>query len=133
MKLAYQGGRIAHDDAWRRVRAFRNAESVRICYVSDDEARRLVSACEPDFRQLVIAALLTGCRYSEITSLVSEDFSPDSGTIQIRTSKSGRPRHVVLSLEGRSYFERQVLGKRRDSLLFVRAKGQRWKRTELRC
>lgn len=132
LNLAYQDGLVAHDDAWRRVRAFRDAESVRICYVSDDEARRLVSACEPDFRQLVIAALLTGCRYSEITSLVSEDFNPDSGTIQIRTSKSGRPRHVVLSDEGRSFFERQVLGKRRDSLLFVRAKGQRWKRADQR-
>lgn len=132
LNLAYQDGRVAHDDAWRRIRAFRDAESVRICYVSDEQARRLVSACEPDFRQLVTAALLTGCRYSEITNLVTEDFNPDSGTIQIRTSKTGRPRHVVLSDEGRSFFERQVLSKQRNSLLFVRAKGQRWKRADQR-
>lgn len=124
---AYQEGRVAHDDAWRRVRAFREAESVRICYLSDDDARRLVSACDPDFRQIVVAALLTGCRYSEITNLVAEDFNPDSGTIRIKTSKSGRPRHVALSAEGAKFFERQVAGKRRDEMVFVRSNGRRWK------
>lgn len=85
---AYQEGRVAHDDAWRRVRAFREADPARICYLSDEQCRRLVAACDEDFRSLVIAALLTGCRYAEIANLVAEDFNPDSGTIRIQTSKS---------------------------------------------
>lgn len=118
------------DDAWRRVKAFREADAARICYLSDDQCRRLVAACDEDFRSLVIAALLTGCRYAEIAGLVVEDFNADSGTVRIQTSKSGKPRHVALSDEGRRFFERQVLGKRRDAVMSVRAKGQRWKRAD---
>jgi hypothetical protein len=32
-------------------------------------ARKVVNACNEDFRRLVQAALLTGCRYSELTQL----------------------------------------------------------------
>ncbi len=129
---AYQEGRVPHDDAWRRIKAFREADAARVCYLPDEDCRRLVAVCDPDFRQLVVAALLTGCRYAEITNLVAEDFNPDSGTIRIRISKSGKPRHVALTDEGRSFFTLQVAGKRRDALLFVRSKGQRWKRADQR-
>lgn len=132
LNYSYQEGRIAHDDAWRRVKAFREVDVARICYLSDDESRRLTNACNPDFRQLVVAALLTGCRYSEIATLLVEDFNIDSGTIRIRTSKSGKPRHVALSEEGIRFFERQITGKRRDQLFFVREQGQRWKRADQR-
>jgi hypothetical protein len=65
---AHQEGRCASDDAWRRVRAFREADAARLHYLSDDEARRLTNSCPADFRALVTAALLTGCRYGELWS-----------------------------------------------------------------
>ena len=37
-------------------------------YLSEAECVRLVNACEPAFRNLVRGALLTGCRYSELTA-----------------------------------------------------------------
>jgi integrase len=40
------------------------------------------------------------------------------------------PRHVALSDEGRRFFERQVIGERRNAVMFVRAKGHRWKRAD---
>ena len=43
------------------------------------------------------AALQTGARYGELASLLVGDFNPDSGTVHIRTSKSGKDRHVVLT------------------------------------
>jgi hypothetical protein len=52
----------------------------------------------------VTAALLTGCRFRELAALATEDFNTDAGTITIRTSKSGKPRHVVLTDEGREFF-----------------------------
>uniref|UniRef100_UPI0013D0E299 tyrosine-type recombinase/integrase n=1 Tax=Klebsiella pneumoniae TaxID=573 RepID=UPI0013D0E299 len=66
-----------------------------ICYLSDDQCRRLVAASDEDFRNLVIAALLTGCRYAEIANLVVEDFNADSGTIRVQTSKSAASRCAV--------------------------------------
>jgi integrase len=69
---------------------------------------------------------LTGCRYGELAALVVEDFNVDSGTLIIRTSKSGKPRHVVLSAEGVEVFGHQCLGKTPGVLLFTKASGRKW-------
>jgi integrase len=97
---AWKAGHVASDDAWRRVRPFKAAETARVHYLNEAECVRLVNACEPTFRDLVRAALLTGCRYAELASLHAADFNPDAGVITVRTSKAGRPRHVVLTDEG---------------------------------
>jgi integrase len=87
---AHREGRCASDDAWRTVRAFREADAARLRYLSDDEARRLANACAVDFRALVSAALLTGCRYGELAAMAVDDFNSDSGTLRVRASKSGK-------------------------------------------
>ena len=46
---AHREGRCASDDAWRTVRAFREADAARLRYLSDDEARRLTNACPRGF------------------------------------------------------------------------------------
>jgi integrase len=56
-------------DVKKRTRYAREAR-----YLSTDETRRLVNACPQDFRRMVQAALLTGCRYSELTNLRCVDF-----------------------------------------------------------
>jgi integrase len=86
---AHREGQCASDDAWRTVRAFREADVARLRYLSDDEARRLTNACPEDFRALVTAALLTGCRYGELAAMTGDDFNPDAGTVRVHTSKSG--------------------------------------------
>ena len=65
----------------------------------------------PDFRALVTAALLTGCRYGELAAMTVDDFNPDAGTVRVRASKSGKPRHVVLTQEGRDFVARLAAGK----------------------
>ena len=40
---------------------------------------------------MVQAALLTGCRYSELTNLRCADFNTDSDTLTIRQAKTGKP------------------------------------------
>ena len=123
---AYQEGRVATNEGWQRVKAFRQVDSARIRYLTDEEARRLVNACPAEFRVLVIAALLTGCRYSELAALLTEDFNADSGTLTVRMSKSGKPRHIALSAEGSEFFLRQCLGRPAGALLFTTRNGRKW-------
>jgi integrase len=127
---AHQEGRCASDNAWRQVRAFREADAARLRYLSEDEARRLTNACSRDFRLLVTAALLTGCRYGELTLFTADDFNPDAGTVRVRVSKSGKPRHVVLTQEGQEFFATLAADKAGSALLLLRENGRRWAKSE---
>lgn len=114
------------DQPWRTAEPFKQADAGRKEYLTAVEAQRLVNACEPDFRQLVQAALLTGARYGELTAMDAGDFDPDAKAVYVRTSKSGKPRHVFLTQEGLDFFERQTAGKRSDEAMFLREDGFRW-------
>jgi len=127
---AHQEARCASDDAWRTVRAFREADAARLRYLTDDEARRLTNACPTDFCALVTAALLTGCRYGELTAMTVGDFSADAGTLRVRQSKSSKPRHVVLTQEGRDFVARRAAGKPGSARLFLRENGKPWSKSE---
>jgi integrase len=121
---AYREGRCASDDAWRTVRAFREADAARLRYLSDDDARRLTNACSPDFGALVTGALLTGCRYGAPAVMTAADFNPDARTVRVRVSKSGRPRHVVLPQEGRDFTAGLAAGEPGSTRLFLHRAGR---------
>lgn len=127
---AHREGKCASDDAWRTVRAFRAADAARLRYLSDDEARRLTNACPADFRALVTGALLTGCRYGELAAITADDFNPDAGTLLVRASKSGKPRHVVLTQEGRDFVAQRAAGKPGSARLLLRGNGNPWGKSE---
>ncbi len=76
--------------------------------------------CEGDFRDLVRAALLTGCRYQEIARLRVTDFNHDNGSLHIRKSKSGKDRHVILTDEGTEFFAGITAGRDGDDLIVRR-------------
>jgi integrase len=124
LNLSYKHGKVPTDHAWRRVKAYRDADSARVQYLTVAQAQRLINACDGNFRDLVQAALLTGCRYEELTRLKVEDFNPDSATIQIRMSKSGKSRHVVLTNEGASFFADLCAGRKGSETII----GGQWRR-----
>jgi integrase len=127
---AHREGKCGSDDAWRTVRAFREVDAARLRYLTDDEARRLTNACAPDFRALVTAALLTGCRYGELAAMAVEDVNLDVGVVRVRHSKSGKPRHVVLTQEGRDFFNRLSAGRPGSAGLFLRGNIRPWAKSE---
>ncbi len=126
LNVAYRAGKVAGDDAWRRVKPFPKVDAPKLRYLGDDEARRLVNACDPTFRSLVQAALLTGARYSEITALEARDFDRQSQTVMLRETKAGVSRAVYLEAEGVRLFAQATAGKERNDLLFPRPDGKRW-------
>jgi integrase len=108
---AYHDGRAESDAAWRKVKPFKAVEAARIRYLTLAEAARLVNAADSNFRPLLEAALQSGCRYGELCRLIVTDFNPDSGTLAVRQSKTGKPRHVVLTDEGRTFFAQVTAGR----------------------
>jgi integrase len=107
-------------DAWASVKAFRGADKPKVRYLLADEIGRLVNACPLDFRQLVTAALLTGCRYGELAAMTANSFDPQSGIVTIGDSKSGKTRHVALTDEGRTFFSQASAGRPGSARLFER-------------
>ena len=63
---AFREGRVASDAEWRRVSPFHEVETARVRYLSAEECNRLIAAASEELRPLILAALATGCRYSEL-------------------------------------------------------------------
>jgi integrase len=129
LNRAWRDGKIPSDAAWRRVEPFEGVESARVRYLTLAEARRLINAAEPDFRTLVEGALQTGARYGELVRFVVSDFNADSGTIAVHESKSGKPRHIILTDEGAAFFRSICAGRPGSAPIFVRSNGMAWIRS----
>lgn len=129
LERARKADKIASDKAWRDVEFPKGVDAARIRYLTVDDARRLINACEgADFKALVRAALVTGARYSELAALQVQDFNLDAGTLHIRTSKSGKSRHVILTDEAIGLFTILTAG-RAGSELILRKDGERWRKS----
>jgi integrase len=132
LNRAFHEGHVASDDAWRRVKPFKSVDAAVVHFLSADECRRLVNACDGSFRNLVKGALLTGCRYGELVRLQVADFNAEAGTITVRESKAGKPRHVALTEEGRGLCEQLTVGKACRDLVFSRDDGKAWGKSHQR-
>jgi integrase len=129
LNRAWRDGKTPSDSAWRRVEPFESVDSARVRYLSMDEARRLINASAPDFRNLVRGALETGARYGELCALLVSDFNRDSGTVAVRQSKSGKPRHIVLTEDGAEFFLSITVGRAGDEFLLLKDDGEAWVRS----
>lgn len=125
---AFQTNKIASNEAWSKLKAFKNVSEPRISFLSEPETIRLINACEGDFRLLVRGALLTGARYGELTTLKVGDFNYDNNTISIHQSKSGKSRNIPLNQEGIIFFNKLIVGKKSDEIMFTRFDGNQWKK-----
>jgi integrase len=123
---AFHDGKIETDVAWRKVKPFNNVDAARTRYLTIAEAKRLINACDAEFRPLVQAALHTGARYGELARLQVRDFNTDAGTVAVRQSKSGKPRHIVLTDEGTALFRELTAGKSNDEFIVHKANGGAW-------
>lgn len=123
---AYQEGRVVSDEAWRKVKPFRDVETAVVRYLNAEEIARLLNACAPDFRSLVRGALQTGCRYGELIRMKVADFNLANKSVSVRLSKSGKSRHVVLTNEGTNLFSKIVADRAGEKLIFLRKDEEKW-------
>ena len=126
LNLAYEHGHIKSRDAWQRVKPFKNVDQARKRALTVAEAIKVINACAPDFRQLVRGSLYTGLRLGELIALRAADVTEQR--IEVRQSKSGKPRSVPLNDEGAHFFEEATAGKKGAELVFMRSDGHAWQR-----
>ena len=58
------------------------------------------------------------------------DFNSSAGTLTVRKSKTGKARHIVLTVEGADFFRHYCAGRAGDQLMFAHADGSGWKASE---
>ncbi len=126
LNLAVNSGRYSGPTPWRDVKRFKGVGSARVHFLTVQEQRRLVTACPDGFKQLVQAALYTGCRYGELCRLKVRDFNTTAKTVFIEKSKSGKPRHIALTEEAAAWFVEQGAGRGAGESLLIKpnAKGK---------
>lgn len=113
-------------DFWKRVKPFALGDDPIPRMLDQDEIKRLLNVCAPDFRQLVTAALMTGARYSELTSLRVRDFDNETETVRIHQHKTGKTLRQALTPEGARFFEATSAGRKATDVMFTRADGGAW-------
>jgi integrase len=123
LNFAFTEKKVASDAEWRRVKPFKDVDKAKIRFLTMAECDRFLNACEPDFRLLARAGLETGCRYGELARLVCGDYNPDSGTLHIQKSKTGKGRHLVLTEQGQEFFVGLVAGRPKSAPMFGREWG----------
>ena len=87
---------LADENPVRGIKLLRQPPG-RIKFLSEDEKERLLDACNPWLKPVVLTALHTGMRRGEILSLRWEDVDFRRNVIVVRNSKNGERREVALS------------------------------------
>ncbi len=80
-----------------KVRMYSEAEARRIRVLTQEEEGRLMHAASNLLRPIVIIALNTGMRKGEIQQLKWDDLDFEGRTINVRITKSGKPRTIPIN------------------------------------
>lgn len=122
--------RIATDAAWVDVKPFAKVDVPKVRFLTPDEVTAVVGKCDADFQSLVKGALLTGCRYGELTAMTVADFNPKDGQAYVAQSKNGEARYVDLNDAGIEFFKHLSSERKPNEALFLRSNGKAWKTSE---
>ncbi len=109
---------------------FFKLDNGRTRHLSSQEAETLLAACEPDLRLLVLAAMHTGFRKSELQSLTwsAVNLVQGSATVESRYAKNGTARTVPLTpdlLKALSRLKEERKAKPDDAVFLY--EGRPWK------
>ncbi|MFX0201861.1 MAG: tyrosine-type recombinase/integrase [Candidatus Hodarchaeota archaeon] len=81
---------LMEENPFPRKRFLFRENNKRTRYLTEEEIQKLLDACSPHLKPIVITALYTGLRKGEILKLRWEDVNLDEGLIYIRENKANR-------------------------------------------
>lgn len=123
---AYASGKIETNYAWRRVKIFRTVYRARPDILTWGQARRLVDLAPTEFKPLILGALYTGTRLTELFRMRVGDVERGRAAIYIRPGKSFRGRTIALPDEGYQFFRALAEGRQSAEPLIRRRQGWPW-------
>ncbi len=133
---AHDDGLVTDDTAWRKFNRFKKTAGKRTKdgILTSAQVARLLKHSRGGFRDLTKGLLLTGMRPGrEIESLLCEQYQVRNGRAEIRIredeSKTGE-RTVLLSLEGKKFFDNLTKSKTPKAPLFATDDGRPWREKE---
>lgn len=114
---------VANAFAWREVKPFGGTEKARTLFLSSEQQRTLIAACDEDFARLARAGLYSGARYGELCQVLVRDYNKAYGSLNIapHIAKNGKARHIHLDAEGKQFFTAVSSRRAPDEHLFLRA------------
>lgn len=86
----------ATDNPVRKVKLFKE-NNQRKRYLEKEEIVRLINACQPHLKPIVITAIYTGMRKSEILNLKWKDVDFEHSIIYLIETKNGERREVLMN------------------------------------
>ena len=95
LSLAVDWGHLQESPA-RKVKRF-PGDNLKERILGEDEKRRLLEACAPHLRPIVITGLCTAMRKAEILSLKWGQVDLGKNTIRVERTKSGKPRIIPIN------------------------------------
>jgi integrase len=126
LTLAYDNQHVVSKAAWETVRRFENVDVAKNEYLTLEEAVKFIEHCPTDFRDLVQAALITGCRYGELAGLKVGAYDVQLRAVSLVQGKTGKLKHVFLTDEEAAFFSDRTKGRRAGELIFKRGDGEPW-------
>jgi integrase len=114
----------ARENPVKQVRLFRE-DNGRIRVVTEEEEQRLLAACRPTLKPVVITALHTGLRTSELLSLTWQDvdFQRRTITVQASYAKNGETRSVPMTATVQATLRTLTVEGARGTAVFVTYRG----------
>ena len=126
LNRAYDNQHVASKAPWETVKEFDNVNVAKNEYLTLEEANRFLQECPQDFRDLVQAALITGCRYGELCSMKADAYDGTVGALSVIQAKTGKMKRIFLTPDETAFFEVHTRGKQAGELMFRRADGEAW-------
>ena len=110
------------DNPGRRIKPLR-VKNVSLRYLTGDELQKLLSAASPYLRPIIVLAVNTGLRKSEILQLLWTDINFATEYIELLDQKNGERSYVPMNQEVKDTFRR--VPRRLDSpYIFAKSTGQ---------
>lgn len=125
-ELAYDNGHIETDRPRRCLRLLPNYDRPRLLMLDREQCARLVAAADQSLRSLILGALYSGCRITELKELRVMDVADQCHGIHIRRAKNYQARHVILPDEGLAYFLKLCAGKNPEQRVFLNRRNRPW-------
>jgi integrase len=117
---------IPTDQAWRKVKPFKDVARPREVRFSPSQAHKLIANVEdPKFARLVEGGYATGGRYEELIGAKVAHFDRAGRMLSVSGKTGSRP--IILQPSAVKMLARITAGRPRDAFIFVKVDGTRWK------